>query len=701
MDSDRTFYSGADTLRAVLSGWLYGCAMPSNKLSGHEAEMFINLTERNRLDAFIWALLPEGELRDALSEKMHVWQRSYEQSLIRNTQQLRDALHISTLLEGAGIKCIGLRGPFAGVSLYDDVAIRHFTDIDLLIPADMRNKAWDILIEAGFKFSHPFMTRSACIRHHLEWPFRHEEKGISIDLHWAVDHPYKLHRVNYSEIFDDSYIYSCNEGEWRRPSAVHEVLLTAIHAEKECRRKESEYSNQSILVEGTAGLWRHSLDLALLRCNQNEVTDELIIEKSKAWGISASVESALESARTLFTGQTHLHSRAWRAKEENEQGISQVATTLRVVGSAQATRRVAHTSINPVVVSKKEYEQHKSRKSSRIKRGSLARYGVRTECVRDIGRYLLPPASYFPEKHGFGLLCSRIAHIALAICKLFIGVLDFIWLSCRQVCRSLSAGRATIFIIMLFALESFAHDFGDDVSDMASGAETIIVNGGTVQRVLEIDQDEDWYTFLVQPYIDYTVSVSKGSIFDLSLDRFARDGNSLLVATNTLPDYTAATNDWLGGRLLERAYIRVTGMFEFTTGTYNIALSGTMQDTDSDGLPDAWEQYRFTNLMWNATDDPDSDGVNNENEWLLDTGPDNASSRFYVNDISTSGSNMLISWQSSTGGCYMIQWKSNLLDKVNWRTLDANAGSSNEIRYYNEPVTSSNNCLFYRVIYDN
>jgi hypothetical protein len=126
-----------------------------------------------------------------------------------------------------------------------------------------------------------------------------------------------------------------------------------------------------------------------------------------------------------------------------------------------------------------------------------------------------------------------------------------------------------------------------------------------------------------------------------------------------------------------------------------------MQDTDSDGLPDEWEEYRFTNLMWNADDDPDSDGVNNENEWLLDTEPNNAKSRFYINDISTTGNNMLISWQSSTGGYYIIQWNSNLIDEARWNTLNTNSNSSKEVRHYTDIITSSNNCRFYRIIYDN
>lgn len=660
-------YCGIDVLRAVLNGWLYGSFMPNIELSKAEAGVFADLTESNRLDAFMWAVLPDGILRDSLIDKMYAWKQAYEQSLIRNMQQFRAALDVYSLLENAGIKCIGLRGPFAGASLYKDVALRHFTDIDLLIPANMRDKAWDILVEAGFAFSHPFMTRSACIRHHLEWPFRHEQLGVSIDLHWAIDHPYKLYRVNYSEIFEKSYIYSCGEGKWRRPCVKHEVLLTSLHAEKECRRMGSKYSNQTMITEGITGLWRHSIDLSILMRNYSDF--ELILAEASEWQARKSVYSSLKSAEALFPGKEFLLRDSFILGEcaMNEQN-------------------------NP-----------KNARISKRKRGNLAYYGFRKRCLLDVGRYLLPPSNYFQKKAGLGLLCCHISHTIKATGKLGIGVLDFMWLRFRQIYRGRSANSAIMIVLMmLFSSLVFAHDFGDDVGDISSEAEALIVNGGSIERVLEIDMDEDWYTFLASPYIDYTIYISKGTVFDLSLDRFERESDVVIVATNTLLDYVSVTNNWTGGRLMERVYIRVTGMFEFTTGTYNIAVSGVMQDTDSDGLPDVWEQYRFTNLIWSAGDDPDSDGMSNESEWLLDTDPNNTESRFCINNISiTNGSDIHISWQSSTGGCYIVQCENDLLDGVGWDTLTNISGSIDENRCYTDSLVTSNKCRFYRVIYDN
>ena len=58
---------------------------------------------------------------------------------------------------------------------------------------------------------------------------------------------------------------------------------------------------------------------------------------------------------------------------------------------------------------------------------------------------------------------------------------------------------------------------------------------------------------------------------------------------------------------------------QVTTRDFNLATSGT--DTDSDGLPDAWEQEHFGNLAQDADDDPDGDGLTNLEEYAGDSDP--------------------------------------------------------------------------------
>lgn len=662
----------ASALSAVLRTWIHGTETSVGMLNDDAIVSFVELVERNRLDALMWEAVPEGAFRQTLASHLEKWRRSYEQSLIRNMQQQRLAVEICRNLEDAGIPCIGLRGPFAGDALYGDVAVRHFTDIDVLIPVEHRDQAWKILTGLGYRFNHPFLTRSACTRHHLEWPFRHADNGVSLDVHWAVDHPYKLYKIDYAETFRTSTICQYEGGAWRSPSRHHSLLLACLHAEKECRLLGQLPSVAQVEALGTEGRWRHWLDVAReIIAAGSDLDWDTVLAEANAWGVKAPVVAALITAATLF--DCSMPSAVWQAAK----GL--------------------HVS---VAVDRKSI---RNRSLSSRRHHALQRLGFRAECLPDAWRFLFPAKRYFADTTGHFRWAHRVIHTLRASCRLVGGALEWGWLKMRQITRHrFNRKHITPLIVIAAAMiggRVAAHDFGDDVSDEPAGAEHLIVNGGAITRVIEIDTDEDWFTFEIRPFVDYVVTVTKGSLFDATLERWSADGEAKVAATNTLPAATSAVLEFSGEARLTRCYVRVTGMFEFTTGTYHISVSAQMVDTDKDGLPDAWEMLHFETLDWQAEDDPDKDGMNNEMEWLLGTDPCDPQSNFRITGIVSQDGNMLIDWQSSTGGCYIIQSNTNLLNASGWQPLGTNVNSETKIRQFLDTDASPDQKKFYRAIY--
>jgi len=64
------------------------------------------------------------------------------------------------------------------------------------------------------------------------------------------------------------------------------------------------------------------------------------------------------------------------------------------------------------------------------------------------------------------------------------------------------------------------------------------------------------------------------------------------------------------------------GMITFNDITRKYAIISRTQDTDMDGIPDAWEVARYTNIAaYGVSDDPDGDGRVNVAEYLEDSDP--------------------------------------------------------------------------------
>lgn len=99
-------------------------------------------------------------------------------------------------------------------------------------------------------------------------------------------------------------------------------------------------------------------------------------------------------------------------------------------------------------------------------------------------------------------------------------------------------------------------------------------------------------------------------------------------------------------------------------------------DTDGDGLPDDWETFYFGNLDQGANDDPDSDGVNNLNEYRDGTDPTQSDSAFYVKMSNAAALN----WPNLSSRSPVVQFSDDLL---NWQTL------TNPAIIYPTPATAT------------
>ncbi len=95
------------------------------------------------------------------------------------------------------------------------------------------------------------------------------------------------------------------------------------------------------------------------------------------------------------------------------------------------------------------------------------------------------------------------------------------------------------------------------------------------------------------------------------------------------------------------------------------------QDSDSDGLPDAWENLHFGSFTANATADSDGDGTTNLMEYLAGTNPNSAASVFRPSSHAIGG-NMVLSVPTVLGRSYRVWGTSNLQDA--WTQHDTIAG---------------------------
>ena len=89
-------------------------------------------------------------------------------------------------------------------------------------------------------------------------------------------------------------------------------------------------------------------------------------------------------------------------------------------------------------------------------------------------------------------------------------------------------------------------------------------------------------------------------------------------------------------------------------------------DTDTDGLPDDWEQFYFTNLTNTASSDFDTDGASNQSEYLADTNPADAASVFRINTFQHNATQSELHWPNLPSRHFELDFSDNL---TSWQTV--------------------------------
>lgn len=110
---------------------------------------------------------------------------------IRNFELTKELLEIVSLLEKSGVDTVALKGPALSQQLYDDLTLREFLDLDILVSS---SDAWTViglLSAKGFapKFSLTPQQFARFQRSRYDMGLYHPGKRVLVELHWALVSP--------------------------------------------------------------------------------------------------------------------------------------------------------------------------------------------------------------------------------------------------------------------------------------------------------------------------------------------------------------------------------------------------------------------------------------------------------------------------------------------------------------------------------
>ena len=137
-------------------------------------------------------------------------------------------------LEAAGIRALPYKGPVLAAGLYGNLALREFSDLDILVEPRRVPAARKLLLSAGYRTQLELSPRqqSAYLRSGCELGFAGREGSVVVELHWRIAPRCYWQEPAAEEFLERAQSVSLGEAQVRTLSPEDLLLVLALHAAK-------------------------------------------------------------------------------------------------------------------------------------------------------------------------------------------------------------------------------------------------------------------------------------------------------------------------------------------------------------------------------------------------------------------------------------------------------------------------------------
>jgi len=200
--------------------------------------------------------------------------------------------------ESAAIPALPYKGPVLAQSLFGDVGLREFSDLDILVRADDAVRAAEILVANGYVASAPNLARlmRSSAEYHAEYV--HATKGIGIELHWKTDSRFPVEEAFAQPWWKRHHREPFGESSVRAITASELLLVLCVHGSKH------HWSSLAWLV-----------DVAQLMCGRNAADFESLIEIARRFGCERRFALGLRLAQRLLNAPLPHAAQQWLASQ--------------------------------------------------------------------------------------------------------------------------------------------------------------------------------------------------------------------------------------------------------------------------------------------------------------------------------------------------------------------------------------------------
>jgi hypothetical protein len=128
-------------------------------------------------------------------------QREFYGNAVRNLHLARELVRVTALLERGGVEALAIKGPALAMAAYGAVAMRQFTDLDLLVRRSEAPRAVELLFSEGYAPRAGYELADLGRPGAFEISLARAGALSEIDLHWRLTPPYFPLKLDGEELW--------------------------------------------------------------------------------------------------------------------------------------------------------------------------------------------------------------------------------------------------------------------------------------------------------------------------------------------------------------------------------------------------------------------------------------------------------------------------------------------------------------------
>ncbi len=208
---------------------------------GLDWERLLALASRHGVMPLLYRSIGRVNRQAVPQEWMARLRAMYMQNAARNIRMTMELLRILDTLKEAGIKAVPLKGPVLAQTVYGDVALRQFSDLDILVAPDNLENALNVLEANRYRCIEDLSIKekSAFLRMMHHYHLSSERTGITIELHWKSSPTVYGLQLDVTSILNRARQESILGKEILNISEEDQLALLCLHGVKHTWQKLS------------------------------------------------------------------------------------------------------------------------------------------------------------------------------------------------------------------------------------------------------------------------------------------------------------------------------------------------------------------------------------------------------------------------------------------------------------------------------